>query len=322
MEVDKEMCLGRNTCLNQTYQIRKVISRSHLSIVYAARHNESKLTYVIKEFFPDALAKREIDRRTVKCRQSAAFTQFESLKRSFDQEAALLSELEHPNIVQLIDHFEENGTSYVVTEFCRGVTMDQYCGSDGSRLNSEFLSNTMLSIIDALAYIHKQGIIHRDLKPDNVVIGEDGQAKLIDFGSAVRIQCADAGKPEHAIFTSTGYSPLELYSERAQQDSLVDVYSLAATLYFCLSGAAPTDVKKRLFDDSLVSVRTRNRIVSPVLSSVIQWGLVVKTNKRCPSLHWFKKAVYLEGLIWKGKARWLPFKVGRNVNSSAKSDRQ
>ncbi|WP_051286967.1 serine/threonine protein kinase [Paenibacillus taiwanensis] len=322
MKTDKVMCLGRNSCLNETYHIRKVISKSQLSIVYAARHNESKLTYVIKEFFPDELVNREIDRRSVKCKHSAVVTQFESLKRSFDQEAALLGELKHPNIVQLVDHFEENGTSYVVTEFCRGVTLDHYCGSDGGGLTAEFLSGTMLSIIDALAYIHKQGIIHRAVEPSNVVIGENGQAKLIDFGSAVRIPCAGAGKPEQAIVTSTSYSPLELYSQKSEPSSLVDIYSLAATLYFCLSGAAPKDVKQRLFNDSLESVRTRNRVVSPVLSSVIQWGLVVRTNKRCPSLHWFKKAVYVEGLIWKGKSRWLPLQMGRGGNSSPKSDRQ
>lgn len=304
MMKDKTVSLRRKVVLKETYQIKKVLSISELSIVYMANHIESGEMVAVKEFYPRALALRDLDRRTVLCKQPSVRSQYHALEQSFLQEAELLSELKHPNIVAYLDHFEEYGTHYIVMEYCKGTSLDQYIRAEGTRLSSGLLSHTMLSLINALEFTHKKGIIHRDLKPGNVIVALDGTPKLIDFGSAVRVQTE--GKPEYSIFTTAGYSPLELYSEKSKQDKQVDLYSFAAILYFCLSGQAPMDVKQRLFQDDLTPIRMHNRRVSPMLGRVIHWGLAVKTDDRCSSFQWFRRVIRMEAVMWRGKARIRP----------------
>ena len=309
MMKDKTVSLRRKVLLKETYQIKKVLSISELSIVYMACHIDSGAIVAVKEFYPRTLAMRDLDRRTVLCRQPSMRMQFQALQQSFNQEAALLSELKHPSIVSYIDSFEEHGTNYLVMEYCKGTSLDQYIRVDGEVVSSQLLSHTMMALIDALEYMHKKGIIHRDLKPGNVIVALDGTPKLLDFGSAVRIQAE--GEQEYSIFTTTGFSPLELYSEKSKQDKQVDLYSFAAILYFCLSGQVPMDVKRRLFQDDLTPIRMHNRRVSPMLARFIHWGLAVKTSDRCSSFHWFRRVIRVEAIMWRGKARIRPNRMVR-----------
>lgn len=290
-EVGLDTGLPRNARLgiDSTYNIRRIISQSELAIVYAARQDNNKQMCIVKEFFPRALARRNADRKSVAGRKTAAGSKYVGLLEAFLQEAELLNEAGHPNIAGYVDHFEENGTAYLVMEYCQGVTLDQYVKNHANCIDARFLRATFVPLIGALEHMHELGIIHRDIKPGNIMIDEGDQPKLLDFGSAVRY--TETG---HPIFTTAGYSPLELYSEKSQQTPASDIYSLAATLYYCCSGQPPYDVRNRLFEDKLAPVRSAARNVSPLLSRVIHWGMRVSADKRCPSLKWFKAALHAE----------------------------
>ena len=290
--------LARNTKLGneQVYQIRRILSRSELSIVYIVRHLETGIMSVIKEFFPSVLARRSSDGKTVQCLKSSLSPQYMKLKEAFQREAMVLRDLLHPGIVRYEDYFKANGTAYIVMEHCRGITLDRFVRKNQQGLNVGILRKSMLPLIGALEHIHQQGYIHRDIKPANIVIGKDGGSKLIDFGSVIRYTDADTERP---IFTTAGYSPLELYSDKSLQTPLADIYSLAATLYFCYSGSAPVAVPTRLFEDKLESVRVGKGDISPLLSRVIHWGLVLSANKRCSSLRWFRMALQAEYILQK-----------------------
>ncbi|CAH1189921.1 Serine/threonine-protein kinase PknD [Paenibacillus plantiphilus] len=299
LEWDEE-CLGRNTRLLQSYRIKSIVSQSELSIVYTARHGDSGEMRIVKEFFPRALTQRGADRRTVDKPKSSRVRQYEILRELFRQEALLLKEIEHPYIVRYKEHFEENNTLYLVMEYCQGTTLDRLVregsgqeteGKLPSDLNSRFMRQTFNPIMSALAYLHNEGIIHRDIKPGNIVIDRDGKPKLIDFGSAVRYaECR-----QFPIMTTSGYSPLELYSEKSQQGPSSDIYSLAATMYFVLTGRPPTDVTERLFEDKLPPLRAHNRNANPALAWIIHWGLALEVKRRCQSLRWFRIAAGLGG---------------------------
>ncbi|OAB45545.1 hypothetical protein PGLA_04330 [Paenibacillus glacialis] len=290
--------LSRNTKLGneQDYQIRRVLSRSELSVVYIVRHIETGTMSVIKEFFPSALARRCSDGKTIKCLKASVSPQFVKLREAFQREAMVLRDLQHPGIVRYEGYFETNGTAYLVMEYCHGITLDSVVRKNQLRINADFLRTSMLPLIGALEHIHQQGYVHRDIKPANILIGKDGKSKLIDFGSVIRY--TDSAT-EHPIFTTAGYSPLELYSDKSLQTPVADIYSLAATLYFCCIGAAPIAVPTRLFEDKLVSVRAGNRAVSPFLSRIIHWGLALSANKRCSSLRWFRAALQTEYILHK-----------------------
>lgn len=307
--MDKERCLKKGTILQGVYRIKKAIATSELSNVYVVYQMRAKKTRILKEFFPRSLAMRDLDHRSVICRTPSAKGRFATLLESFWQEAAILQELHHEHIASYVDHFAENGTAYLVIELCKGKTLDQYMQKQQELEVGSFLRTIVLPLISGLDYLHKQGIIHRDIKPQNIIVTDEGKPMLIDFGSAVRI---DTHEPRQ-IVTTEGYSPLEFYSGKSRQGVFSDVYSLSATLYFCLTGQRPADVAARVIEDRLPSVRELNAAVPRLLSNVISWGMAVEAKKRCPSLRVLEAAVRAEHLLQKGKLRLpLPFLAGKN----------
>ncbi|MNO44883.1 Serine/threonine-protein kinase PK-1 [compost metagenome] len=299
-----EFVLKRNTKLggegitgtdtSPKYRVRSVISVSELAVVYVARNETEGIKCIIKEFCPNRYVYRGKDGSTLRRKAGVSEDKYIDLWNTFMNESELLDECKHPGIVQCLDRFEQNGTAYIVMEFCEGVTLDKYIMKRKSEMDPEFLYKTMIPLMKTLEYLHRSGIIHRDLKPGNIIIGEDGVCKLLDFGSAVRVE--DNGG-RYLIFTTAGYSPLELYSEQSRQGPMSDIYSFAAVLYYCIRGVAPTDVRKRLFDERLEPLGTGMKRSWPFLSRVIHWGLAVSADKRCSSLKWFKLAIMLERLI-------------------------
>ncbi|ERM19843.1 hypothetical protein [Brevibacillus laterosporus] len=116
----EEKGLPKRIRLCGRYQIKKMISQSELSIVYTARQLGSKHTRVVKEFFPRALALRDLDHKTVFCRIPSLQEKYNDLLQAFIREAEIIKGLNHPNFVSYVDSFEENGTAYLVMNDCQG----------------------------------------------------------------------------------------------------------------------------------------------------------------------------------------------------------
>src|SRR5262249_45823092 len=102
--------------------------------------------------------------------------------RRFLQEARAASTLNHPNIVTIYDLLDEGGVNYIVMEYVAGRTLDDLIPNGGMRPQQALRIATQIA--DAVARAHAAGIVHRDLKPSNVMVGEDGQVKVLDFGLA------------------------------------------------------------------------------------------------------------------------------------------
>ncbi|WP_127533690.1 serine/threonine protein kinase [Paenibacillus kobensis] len=291
--------LPRNTILHGKYKIRKLLHQSELSIVYAAIDLDSGEMRAVKEFYPRTVASRRSDSLTVGCMRAELSAAYYKLLEQFEREAKLLQELDHPNIVRYADHFEANGTIYLVTSMHVGMTLSRKVvsranendGCGGGSLSIDEMIRIFEPILDAMSYLHEKRIVHRDIKPANIWLEQDGRPVLLDLGSAIRY---DEPGP-HPIVTTTGYSPIELYSERSKQGPEADVYSFAATLYFALSGGQPpSDAASRLFDDKRPSVRAHSREVSLWMDRIIRWGLSVESGKRFRSLRWFRAAFRLQ----------------------------
>ncbi len=168
--------------------------------------------------------------------------------RRFRRERQVLAQLEHPNIARLIDGgATEDGRPYLVMEYVVGRPIDDWC--DQRRLGIRERLQLFLSVCEAVQYAHSKLTVHRDIKPGNILITDDGQPKLLDFGLAKLLR--DDGSPESLLVTAAGQrmltpryaSPEQVRGEPVSTAS--DVYSLGVLLYELLAGHSPYHVKNR-----------------------------------------------------------------------------
>ena len=157
------------------YQILEKLGEGGMGVVYKARDTHLDRFVAVKVLPPEKVADPE-------------------RKARFVQEAKAASALNHPNIIVVHDIASDAGTDFIVMEYVAGKTLDELIPRKGMRL-SEALKHSV-EIADALAKAHAAGIIHRDLKPGNVMVGEDGRVKVLDFGLAKLTEAAPLGEDE------------------------------------------------------------------------------------------------------------------------------
>lgn len=165
----------------------------------------------------------------------------EQVRDSFVREARFLAGLRHRSLPSIVDVFSVDDRQYLVMEFIEGVTLAQKVENDGVPSDTVALS-WALELAQVLDYLHRQDrpIIFRDLKPENIIITEEGHVKVIDFGLARHFE---PGKRRDTQASGTvGYAPPEQWEDSGQSDPRSDIYSLAATLYYVLTGRPPSPV--------------------------------------------------------------------------------
>lgn len=198
----------------------------------------------IKEYFPSGKCARDTVSYNI-YPQTISNEYYYKYRESFEKEARILAELSHPNIVEVIDVFGENNTSYMVMEYIKGESLQKAVENRG-RLPYTEAVNYIAQIADAVEYIHKRHILHRDIKPDNIMLTASYKAILIDFGSAREFE-EDKTQIHTSMFTN-GYAPPEQYASKSRKGSYTDIYALGATFYFTLTGQAPLEATARLID--------------------------------------------------------------------------
>ena len=184
-------------------------------------------------------------------------------QRQFKREAQILSDLTHPNLPKVIDHFTLPGQGqYLVMEFVEGEDMGEMLQRLGGPLPEKQVLEWIEQICDALIYLHAQNppIIHRDLKPANIKITPEGKVRLVDFGIA-KVYDPQLSTTMGARAITPGYSPQEQYG-MGPTDARTDVYALGATLYHLLTGQPPPESIQRNIDDSLAAPRALNPAIS------------------------------------------------------------
>ena len=226
------------------YTIESIIGSGGFGITYFARHNDLEKNFAIKEFFISAYCLRDLQQKTVLL-QGMDLSVYEKYKQKFIEEAQILAQLDHSNIVTVTDMFQENNTAYIVMPFIKGETLQRLVEEKGA-LNYETAVNYIAQLSEAVDYIHQRNILHRDIKPENIIITPEDKAILIDFGSA-REFIHDKTQQHTSIYTQ-GYAPLEQYSANTKKGSYSDIYSLGATFYFALVGQKPMDATTRTME--------------------------------------------------------------------------
>lgn len=204
----------------QNYKIISLIGEGGMGDVYLAEHISIQRKVAIKVLKPELVKNEEIRLR-------------------FKNEAAMLAHLQHPNIVGLIDYVEQDGGLFLIMEYVEGQGLDELIKVQQAPISIERAKKLMIQIVEAFIYAHKNGIVHRDVKPSNILVTNDDQIKVLDFGIAKLV-----GEGNHHL-TKTGTQIGTVYYMSPEQvrgkvlDHRSDIYSLGVTFYELLTGVCP-----------------------------------------------------------------------------------
>lgn len=232
------------TPLNGKYLIGRSIGEGGFGITYIALDMHLNIVVAIKELYIKQICNRDNrdDGRTVIV-NSQNEKRFDENKNRFLEEArvlAMFNEQDNEGVVTVKDHFEENNTAYIVMEYLKGRTLKEIIKQ--GRLSFDQAKDFFTPIFHALNKIHQFGVIHLDVSPDNIMLLDDGRAKLLDFGGAKNI---GEKVPESMISFKRGYAPPEQYMKNGRLGRWTDVYAAGATVYYCLTGKKPTESMER-----------------------------------------------------------------------------
>ena len=259
------------------YRIESALGAGGFGITYLARDTHLEKDVAIKEYLPADLALRALDGSVVPVDTSSAYNYQHGLEQ-FLVEARTLARFSHPNIVRVSRYFEANGTAYMVMDYEKGHSLNQFL-KRVPQPEEAHLKAMITPLLDGLEAVHAAGFLHRDIKPSNIFIRADGAPVLLDFGSA-RLAVRDAARDVIAILTP-GYAPVELYLASGQQGPWTDIYSLAAVLYRAVTGENPPDALTRLrMDGAGKKLTARRDRYSAQFLAAIQWGLALEEKRR------------------------------------------
>lgn len=259
--------IGARRGLSLERKLRDLLKQAHTDagleqvVADAARETVASLTaaigdrvgpYVITELLGEGgmgrvyQARRDDDeyQRVVAIKILTGHRADEELVERFRRERQILASLEHPNIAHMLDGGTVDGKPYIVMEYVDGMPIDEYC--DANRLSIRERLRLFLSVCGAVEHAHRNLVIHRDLKPANILVTEQGDVKLLDFGIAKLLDGPALGLA--ATQTQDGrrfLTPGHASPEQVRGDNLnvaSDVYALGVLLYRLLTGQMPFDL--------------------------------------------------------------------------------
>ena len=210
----------------------------------------------------------------------------EKFVRRFQREALSASSLAHPNIVEMYDVGEDDGTYYIVMEYVDGKTLKQLLKKRGSLTLSEAI-DIMSQLTDGMAHAHDSYIIHRDLKPQNIMIKDDGQIKITDFGIAMALNSTQLTQT-NSVMGSVHYLPPEQASGKGCTIKS-DIYSMGIIFYELLSGSLPfrgdnaVEIALKHMREPLPSLREENPSIPQSIENIIRKATAKNPKNRYDS---------------------------------------
>ena len=200
----------------ERYSVKKALGAGGMGAVYLAEDKRLRRTVALKVL-------------------SSHLAEDDKLRLRLVREAQAVAQLSHPNIVGVFDVGEEKGRSYISMEYVEGQTLRGIL-SDKGTLEPRECVDLLLQVTDALGYAHQKGIVHRDVKPENVMVTEDGTAKVMDFGLALVEGATRLTKPGAAAGTLQYMAPEQIRGE-PRLSPAVDVYAAGRVAYELLTGS-------------------------------------------------------------------------------------
>lgn len=247
------------------YRVVKVLGSGGFGITYLVTSARKignitvNVRFAIKEHFLGEYCERDSDTLRIITGLGKQRETVENSMKDFLGEAKRLQRVGngHPSIVKVNEVFEANGTAYYVMEYLEGKSLRAYVEEHGPLAEDDAL-RLLAPVAGAVDYLHSCRLTHLDIKPDNIIITEeenaDGTASLrpvlIDFGLSKHYDDkGNATSTINILGCSDGYAPIEQYAGITKFSPAADVYAMAATLLFCLSGANPRKSTELIYAD-------------------------------------------------------------------------
>lgn len=226
------------------YRIVKVLGQGGFGITYLAVQTGLGMKVAIKEFFLKGSCQRDSSTSEVSVPVTDNKDLVSKCQKKFKSEARKIASLNNDHIVNIIDIFDENGTSYYVMKYLSGGSLADKV-HDGP-LSERIAITVIREISDALESIHTHGLLHLDIKPANILFDDRGRAVLIDFGVSKYVDSQnDTTTTSSLVGFSRGFAPLEQVNATISSlTPATDLYALGATLYNLVIGIAPPDASQ------------------------------------------------------------------------------
>ena len=280
--------LHPGSILNGRYIVGHVLGQGGFGITYIAKDYQTGERVAIKEYLPSEFAGR--NGNSVQAFSKDQRENFEYGKEQFLAEAKTLAAFNgDEHIVRIFSFFEENNTAYFAMEYVDGLALDKYMAQQGGRLTVAEANRLLLPLMESLNKVHAKGIIHRDIAPDNIIVTKDGSVKLIDFGAA-RYSTGEKSRSLDVILKH-GFAPMEQYMRRGRQGPYTDVYALAVTYYYAISGKIPPDAVERVEQDNLLLPSALGVKIRKSTEKVLQKALAVSSSDRYQNMAQFHSAM-------------------------------
>ena len=275
----------------RTYQLGMALGMGGFGVTYIALELETGTRVAVKEFFPSQCgwARRGPDGVTVESLPGKD-SEYNRGRISFLKEARVLASMKdsHPAVMKGLDYVETHNTAYLVMEYLDGTPLYKVVRKQG-RLSPGELLPKLDHLMDGIIWLHGKGIIHRDICPDNIMWMTDGTLKLMDFGAARK---AD-GNSEFTVQFKPGYAPVEQYTSGGQ-GTWTDVYILAETICYCLTGQDPVTSNERLLRreaEGVDPLRPPDSL-DPRQAAVLMHALGIRPEERTQTMAQFRQELF------------------------------
>lgn len=261
------------------YEVIKSIAGGGFSLIYLAKDLDDQSRVVIKEYLPKKIARREEGKLQVTVVAAAKLQPFHQGRKLFYQEAKVLSQLKHPNIVNIRNLFLSNDTAYMVMDHEEGKNLGGYIRKRSGGLSTSFLMTVFPPLLDALALIHDNNHLHLDIKPSNIHLRTGGNPLLLDFGAAHAFLEQTSQRSGRVV--TPGYSPIEQYYSNTELGPWTDLYAFGASMRTCLDAKSPPTAIERHANDTLKPATSlfSQRYPLHVLEA-IDWAMAVDAADR------------------------------------------
>ncbi|GAA5163986.1 serine/threonine-protein kinase [Viridibacterium curvum] len=272
----------------EQYRIEQQLSLGGFSIVYLAT-DDNEVPVAIKEYLPNSLALRksgEIEPQITEEHQAA----FRYGMKCFFEEGRSLAKLMHPNVVRVLNFFRANGTVYMVMQFERGRTLQDFIYRNKGHIKERFIRGVFTRLLNGLREVHAHKLLHLDIKPSNIYLRNDGTPVLLDFGAARQTLAQDT--PMLKPMYTPGFAPPEQFNDRENLGPWSDIYSVGASMYACLAGSAPVRSDERIKKDTFEPATKRwAGEYSVHMLETIDWCLNLNPLERPQSVYALQKAL-------------------------------